>query len=76
MLDENGVDTAPQGNTRKRAKGRLDRASQELRRACLIVSDVHQVYAPREPQYGEALKNLITIISMAETMAKDINNHL
>jgi len=70
------VDTAPQGSTRKRAKDRMKRVSQELRRAALIVSDCHQVYAPREKELGEAFAHLISIIAMAEEFTSDIKSHL
>jgi len=64
-----------QGQTRKRARTRLDSVSKELRRACLIMSDVHQVYAPREEVIGKACAELIKIISMTEEMVKDLRSH-
>ncbi len=76
MCKEDTIDTAPQGSTRKRAKERMKRVSQELRRAALITSDVHQVYAPREKILGEALTNLIALLAMCETFAADINSHI
>jgi len=69
------VDTAPQGSTRKRAKERLERVSKNLRTACLILSDVHQVYAPREKALGLACSELIKIVSMAEQMTIDLRSH-
>ncbi len=69
-------DPAPQGSTRKRAKERMRRVAQELRRACLILGDVHSVYEPREKIIGEALKNIIQVVSMAEEMVEDINSHI
>lgn len=76
MLDENGVEQAPAGSTRKRAIQRLTRVTQELRRAGLILSDVHSVYAPREKALGEACAQLIKIIAMAEEMNDDIKKHI
>ena len=70
------VPTAPQGSTRKRAIQRMTRVSTEMRRAGLILSDVHQVYAPREKALGEAVAQLISIIAMAEEMADDIKSHI
>lgn len=69
------VDTAPQGSTRHRAKERLNRVSKNLRTACLILSDVHSVYAPREKALGVACGELIKIISMAEEMTDDLRSH-
>ena len=69
-------DPAPQGSTRKRAIQRMTRVSTEMRRAGLILSDVHQVYAPREKALGEAVAQLIKIIAMAEEMADDIRSHI
>lgn len=70
------VDPAPQGSTRKRAHERMKRVSTEMRRGGLILSDVHQVYAPREKALGEALAQLIKIVAMAEEMADDIRSHM
>ncbi len=76
MAEEEAIDTAPQGSTRKRALSRMKNVSTELRRAALILSDVHMVYGPREPVLGEALANLIKIVSMAEEMTNDIRSHI
>jgi len=76
MAAEETTDPAPQGSTRKRAKARMKNVSTELRKAALILSDVHQVYLPREPVLGEALENIIKVVAMAEEMVKDINSHI
>ena len=68
-------ETAPEGSTRKRARQRLDRVAKNLRTACLILSDVHAVYAPREKALGEGCAELIKIISMAEEMSDDLRSH-
>ena len=70
-----GMDTAPQGSTRKRAKERMKRVATNLRSANMIL-DVQMVYAPREKVLGEALKNIIAIVAMAEELTKDINSHI
>ncbi len=78
MVDETTQteDPAPQGSTRKRAKERMKRVAQNLRRANLILGDVHSVYEPREKMLGEALTNIITIVAMAEEMVEDIDRHI
>lgn len=69
------MNEAPQGSTRKRARERLERVSKNLRTACLILSDVHSVYAPREKALGIACGELIKIITMAEEMTIDLRSH-